>query len=280
MKKIIWLASYPKSGNTWVRAFLSYLFRDNTDDNFIRKLTAPSVSTRRFYDDYLDIETSDIPYGELERLRPVAIRAMAAELDEVPYFMKVHDAYTYTADNEPLFPADVSIGVIYLIRNPIDIAPSFSHHLDDTVDNVIRLMLSEDAALANNTKGILLHIKQKLTSWSSHVKGWTEQQDIPVLVIRYEDMLREPLIQFKKMAAFSGLSFSDDEIAAAVEKCSFKNLQRLEQEFGFSEKMSQVNPFFRSGKSGSGKEELTTAQLDLLYDGLGAVMETFGYTAA
>ena len=83
MKKILWLASYPKSGNTWVRAFLSCLLKDNADDHFLNDLVALSVSSRIIYDNYLDIDTAELPYEELEVLRPPAIRSYAKEIENV-----------------------------------------------------------------------------------------------------------------------------------------------------------------------------------------------------
>lgn len=279
MKKIIWLASYPKSGNTWVRIFLSCLIKETLGDGFINDLIIPIISARSFYDDYLDIESSDLTFYELEMLKADAMRCFAGEIDTTPFFMKAHDAYTYRPDKAPVFAADISLGAIYIVRNPLDIAASFASHLDVSIDKVIELMANKDAMLAPNARGITPQVRQRLGSWTSHVSSWTGQEDMPVLTIRYEDLVLDPFNTFKKIVEFSSLPYSNEQILAAMEKSSFNNLQQQEQKFGFHEKVSSKNPFFRKGKIGGGKEELTPVQIEKITNGHRAVMEAYGYIA-
>jgi len=124
-KKIIWLASYPKSGNTWFRAFLTNLFLDDDKTFDINELQGgPIASDRNMFDEHTNLDSSELCYDEVDNLRPDVYREFASTLDEVR-FMKVHDAYTYLNDGRAMFPHDVSLGCVYIVRNPFDLGLSF-----------------------------------------------------------------------------------------------------------------------------------------------------------
>ena len=128
MGGIIWLASYPKSGNTWLRVFLANLRGDLELPVEINEFDfAPIASRRRIFDEETGIEASDLTSYEIDRLRPEVYEQLAAKADEI-LFMKVHDAYTTNDRKLPLFPEKATVGTIYIIRNPMDVAISFPHH--------------------------------------------------------------------------------------------------------------------------------------------------------
>ena len=128
MGKIIWLASYPKSGNTWMRTLLTNYLRDSDTPADINKLDGgPIASARGWFDEWAGIEASALNDTVIERLRPDVYRCMAGESPDTLY-MKVHDAWGRTDSGEALFPADVTGGVVYILRNPLDMARSCAHH--------------------------------------------------------------------------------------------------------------------------------------------------------
>ena len=135
---IVWLASYPKSGNTWLRTFLtSYLKNDGTPAS-INELIGPLVTSRALFDEYLGLPSSDLAPGEILRLRPLLHELLAAELPR-PTFFKVHDACIHTAGG-PLFPRAATAGAVYLVRNPLDVAVSYAHHLQWSIDRTVEEM--------------------------------------------------------------------------------------------------------------------------------------------
>jgi len=276
MKRIIWLASYPKSGNTWMRAFLTSLLKGE-NGNTINNLVAPVASQRSIIEDYLMLETSELTNDEVERYMPWALKSFADEQDTVPYYMKVHDAYTLTSENIPLFPADASIGAIYIVRNPLDVVPSFAHHNSDTIENTIRILKNSKYSFCDNPKTIKTQVRQKLLSWKEHVLSWLEQADMPVLLIRYEDMFTTPLDTFRQVVAFSGIEATDEMILEAVKNVSFENLKMQEQQFGFSNKKPGAKSFFRKGKIGSWRESLTDEQAKEIIAGHKTIMARLGY---
>ena len=277
MNGIIWLASYPKSGNTWFRVFLTNLRGEEDGPAQINKLgSTPIASARGIFDDEAGIEASDLTPDEIDRLRPEIYTHLAEQAEETP-FMKVHDAYISNDKNIPLFPKEATAGAIYIIRNPLDVAISFAHHSGWDYDKAILRMADEAFAFCAKPKRLHNQLRQKLMSWSSHVKSWTEQTLFPVCVLRYEDMKQKPVETFEKAVRFSGLEYGREEILKALEASSFEELQRQEKENGFKEKSSASEMFFRKGEVGAWREELSEAQAKRIIDNHRIVIQRFGY---
>ena len=121
---IIWLASYPKSGNTWFRFFLRALLNENET----RGCEMGMASSREVFDDYTGICSSDLTNDEIDSLRPGVYEQVVADAEKLPIFAKTHDACTNLADGEPMLSRKATAGAIYLIRNPLDVAVSFAYH--------------------------------------------------------------------------------------------------------------------------------------------------------
>jgi len=277
MNSIIWLASYPKSGNTWFRVFLTNLRGEEDGPADINKLrSTPIASARGIFDDEAGVEASDLTFDEIDRLRPEIYTYLAEQAEET-LFMKVHDAYTSNDKSIPLFPEKATTGAIYIIRNPLDVAISFAHHSGWDYNKAILRMADEESAFCARPKRLHNQLRQKLLSWSSHVKSWTEQAPFPVCVLRYEDMKQKPLETFEKAVQFSGLEYGRKQILKALELSSFEELQRQEKEDGFKEKSPSSDMFFRKGKIGSWREELTEKQVKHVIHDHREVMQRFKY---
>jgi len=278
MGGIIWLASYPKSGNTWLRVFLANLQRDGQEPVNINELDrSPIASDRGLFDKLTGLEASDLSPEEIDRLRPEVYERLAAEARE-PLFVKVHDAYTYGADGRPLLSATDS-RAIYLIRNPLDVAVSFAHHLSRDLDTIIDNMADAEYALAAASGKLHGQLRQRLLSWSRHVLSWLAAP-LPVLVLRYEDIMQQPLKTFSQAARFAGLPDEPARVRQAVAFSDFKELQRQEQERGFRERPPKAEKFFREGGCGTWRRELTLAQATRLILAHREVMQRFGYLTA
>ena len=126
-KGIFWLASYPKSGNTWFRVFLAHVLNQAEAPIDINHLnTGQIASSRPWLDEALGFDSASLTHDELDALRPLVYQWYHETIDKIGYH-KIHDAYTYISHDAPLIPNQSCLGAIYFIRNPLDVAISFAN---------------------------------------------------------------------------------------------------------------------------------------------------------
>jgi aryl sulfotransferase len=276
---IYWLASYPKSGNTWFRMFLAHMLDTRMQALDLNQMhTGVIASAREWVDEALGFDSADLPHDALDQLRP-AVYAWHAKQKKTMKYHKIHDAYTYLpgTDNTPLIPVADCLGVLYFIRNPLDVAISFAHHLSCSVDQAIAYMGMPDFALCKKKTKQHDQLRQCLLSWSMHVKSWHEAKQLNYLIVRYEDMKNHPLETFTKAAQFLALKFTQEQIEEALKNSDISRLQRLEKTEGFREKPVKASCFFRKGIVGDWKNTLTSKQINQIIHDHGEMMEAHGY---
>jgi hypothetical protein len=279
MGGIYWLASYPKSGNTWFRTFLRNLMEDGDVPVDINDLSTGSIASGRgWLDEVLGFDTAELDPDEVDRLRPVVYR-WSARHEEIGYH-KIHDAYTVLPQGEPLVSRDATLGALYLLRNPLDVAPSYANHNHSSIDDAIQAMGQQNHALCRSRKGLPNQVRQQLLSWSAHVLSWVDAPGLNCHVIRYEDMLREPVATFTQAVHFLQLPDTPARIEKAIRFSDFRELARQEQEKGFREKPTKTASFFRQGKSGDWRDKLSPEQIARIVADHGEVMRRFGYLDA
>lgn len=295
---VYWLASYPKSGNTWTRSFIStmkaYTAKKNnqpiikesneeelalTEEGLIdinAISTGTIASARGWVEQILGFDISDLNQDEIDQLRPDAYRWFAAQSPRNTY-NKIHDAYTYLNDGSPLIPADAMAGALCIIRNPFDVAISFANHSSCSIDQSIEMMGNPDYAFSPGQISLDLQLRQWLLSWSDHVLSWTHHSDINRLVVRYEDMKQQPLDTFTSMARFLQLPHDEETVSNVLEHIKIERLQAQEEKNGFSEKAQKVKRFFRKGIVGDWYKTLSQEQIDRIIDDHCFAMQKFGY---
>lgn len=275
---IVWLASYPKSGNTWFRAFLTNLLRNGDEPASINELLNDPIPTGRWaFEEAVGFDSGDLTFEEVDELRPEVCLYHARTAGRT-LFCKVHDAYTRLPDGRPLFPAAATVCVLYLIRNPLDVCVSFAHHRGrEEYDGTVRLMGDPEARLAGAATASVPQLRQRLLTWSGHVSSWVDAPDLRVHVVRYEDMKSAPEATFRAAARFAGLPDETERVARAVEFSRFDELRRQEERTGFAERSSSAPRFFREGGVGSWRQELTAGQVAALVRDHRDVMARFGY---
>jgi sulfotransferase family protein len=271
---IVWLASYPKSGNTWFRVFYSNLINEGdgpADINALEK--TPIASSTDLFEDVTGLEASELRPAEVERLRPDVYDHHVQLLDHVMY-CKTHDAYTFTCTGRPLHSENATLGAIYFIRNPLDVAVSYAHHSNCALDVAIGWMGDPEHRMAGAGK---TQLPQRLLTWSDHVVSWVDQSGIDPHVMRYEDMHADPMGTFTRAADYAGLPTEPDQVAKALEYSTFDVVKGQEQEAGFFEKAPGATNFFRKGRVGSWRESLTDAHAAQIIEDHRDVMLRFGY---
>lgn len=272
-RRICWLASYPKSGNTWTRILLGNLLRTAGDDRVVA-LGGAISSNRTMFDNLTGLASADLTDDEIDLLRPRGYRLMAREAQR-RLFIKVHDAWHANAAGEPLFPADVSAGAIYLVRDPMDVAVSYAYHQGHQDFVRVVAQMGNRAHVMAGGKGAQL--RQKTFGWSGHYASWHEQDEIPVLTLRYEDMLADTGAALARMADFLGIAADAARIGEAVAASRFEALQEREVREGFRERPERAARFFRSGRSGEGAERLPDGLRARIRDDHGELMDRLGY---
>jgi hypothetical protein len=280
MKCITWLASYPKSGNTWLRVLFTNLLRAEGGPANINELVPVSLaSDRELFDRLVGYEAADLTHDEIDRIRPDFYRYQASHAAE-PFFCKVHDAYRLLPDGQPVFPLEVTAGAIYLVRNPLDVCVSLAHHNGERdFDKTIADMANPCRLLPGRRDRRLdpRLLTQRLHTWSDNVLSWVDAPGLRKHVLRYEDMAARPVETFAAAADFMGMTQDLATIRRVVEFSSFHELQRQERLHGFREAVTPQRSFFRKGKVGSWREVLTEAQVRRMIEDHREVMQRFGY---
>jgi aryl sulfotransferase len=276
-QKIIWLASYPKSGNTWFRIFLANLLAKNEIPTDINSLFETNIaSNRQLFDEISGVGSSDLTLSEIERLRPYVYEAMAQQSEET-IFLKIHDALVFTQEGKPIISEKASLKAVYILRNPLDVAVSLAHHLSVPVEMAVDILCNNAYSFCNRRDRLQSQLEQRLLSWSNHVISWTQQSVLPVQVIRYEDMLNDGFNTFKKAVSFCHLELPDEAIERSLKFSDFTELQKQENQKGFRERASGDSAFFRKGKFGSWREEMSSSLADKLIQAHATIMLQYGY---
>jgi hypothetical protein len=273
MAGIIWLASYPKSGNTWLRAFLHNFLRDPDRPYDINKLTdvtagESQASWYRSVAPDFDLDPSD---ERVRELRPLVHRAISQRSPDT-VLVKTHNALV-EEDGHPLVNFEVTAGAIYIVRNPLDVAISFSHHNGRSIDEIIDFMSAKSAQTVANE----VNVYERYGPWSEHVASWTSTPSATLHVMRYEDMLANPWKSFSGLVKFLGLNAPRPRIEKAIRLSSFRVLKEQEQRGGFRERPARMEAFFREGKAGQWRKILTPEQVSAIVTAHREQMARFGY---
>jgi Sulfotransferase domain len=288
--KRVWLASYPKSGNTWFRMLVANLSAEDGQSADINRLPGPGeiASAREPFEQTLLIEAGLLTHDEIDCLRPqvYAAQARAASDEDDPgaasavRFVKVHDAYMPTPNGDPLLAgARGADGAIVIVRDPRDVAPSLAHHIGTSIDRAIAFMNDRDAAFCADPTMQHRQLRQRLGRWSAHVAGWLGQKDLPVHLVRYEDLHADAAGVFARALAFAGQAASAVAVERAVALSRFALLARQERDKGFKEMPPARGGrnFFRRGAVGAWRDELTPAQVHAVETHHGPMMRRLGY---
>jgi len=273
MKSIVWLASYPKSGNTWLRVFLAnYIYNAEkpVPINQIHKIGLGDSNSKAYRAVTREVfDPTNIKQSL--RIRPDVLKGITNNKADIN-LVKTH-CENGIAFGSVLIPPELTRSAVYIMRNPLDMIVSYASHYGNTLDDAIEGIARKDNALLGGGEAVY----QFLGSWSNHVIGWTKARKFPVLALRYEDMLKDPLDAFERVVHHIGLPFDRERLERSVRFSDFKLLQEQESKTSFVENSENQEKFFRSGKADQWKTELTDEQISQIIRDHGRVMNKFGY---
>jgi hypothetical protein len=276
-KQIVWLASYPKSGNTWFRSFLTALLKEKEVD--LNQMVLDGIfSGKNYVENILDLNSDYLSRQQIESFQRIVFTHLSAK-SKKQLFIKIHDAFTCSqVDGLPLIPEEPTQLAIYLLRNPLDVALSMANHTGKSTEKAIEeYIINPSGSFASLHNSANNQFYQPLGTWSMHVQSWLVKPAFPVHFIRYEDMKEKPFETFKLAVQAIGLAFNDEQIRFAIEETQFEKLQKKEQEKGFKEKQIPTSSFFFKGQVGRWKEELSDEQIEKIRAINEPMMRRFGY---
>ena len=255
---IIWIASYPKSGNTWVRSFLGHYFFSKKDDfSFDNLKYIPNFNISNFIEDRKLIKNN----LDMTKLW-LPVQKHINEKIKKNLFFKTHNANININGNN-FTDGSVSSGCIYVVRDPRNIITSYKNFENRSYESMMRFMLDDKSFLfSDETTFKKFGIKgiEVICSWSIHYNSWfCNKQKIPICLVKYEDLVSNPLKEFKKIFQFlkkinneENTKFDEKRALHIINEISFENLKKKELKDGFVEnnvRRDQKNIFFNQGKA-------------------------------
>lgn len=276
LSQILWLASYPKSGNTWLRTFLGNVQEDGRVPFGINRLPEVSFSDARlsYYTEAAGRPMPTLTGPELAQLRPLVHRLLAtARPGVVP--VKTH-LVNATLDGVPTITPEVTAAAIYIVRNPLDVVVSFADHYGLPLDRAVRAIGYPELELKPGVDTV----RQRIGDWSGHVRSWLAASGLKMHVVRYEDMLASPARTFGDILDFLGIAVDRERLRRAIRRSSFRVVAEQERQQGFVEKAAGAERFFRRGVAGGWRRELPVELAEVIIGQHGPVMRQMGYLTA
>lgn len=273
MTDILWIASYPKSGNTWVRIFLHNYLLDTKKPHDVNRLTLDQRDTdAHWFRGLTDGEPTELGFEAAIELRGAAQQAIAASRPG-SVLVKTHMPVANILGHD-LISVSLTAGAIYVVRNPLDVCLSLAHFWGCPIDEAIDEMASVHLKAAPDPGKVW----DFYGGWAEHAESWAMAPLKARLILRYEDLSADPTVYFGQLVYFlEGRAPDADRLARAIEHSGFTTVQAIEREKGFRGQSAPGRAFFRSGRAGAWRDVLSDSQIDRIIARHGRVMKIFSY---
>ena len=270
-ERITWVASYPKSGNTWVRSLLQ-AYRCGGYLNLNDLHTAHGDSSACYTQAVSPIPVDSLKLNGQLMLRPAALLT-ALMAKPVPRMFKTHFANLKEPGVPAFIPFEFTERAIYIVRDPRDIALSFSKYFGLSMDKTVEQMAHKEHWIGGGPQSA-----QVISSWSNHVASWGGEKAFPVHYVKYEELMENPVKELTEIIEFLKWDMDDELIAKAVSACELSKMKKHETEKGFAEntRADERGTFFNAGGT-RWQHELGQKWIDQIEQDHGDVMRAFGY---
>ena len=282
-KKINWIVSYPKSGNTWMRAIItSMLFSPNGNFNFGLIKFVEQFEKLKWFNFIKEINKKNFKnISDIKMTAKYWIEAQERIIIEDNYnffynFFKTH-SLNAILDNNKFTNTKLTSGVIYITRDPRDVAVSFAKHRGEKIDSIIDFMINPGSMFPFDNE----RIPTILSRWDYHYISW-KKIDVPKIIIKYEDLINDPKKNILKIKKFLSselkiqIDIDDQKVKNILNTTSFDNMKKNEEKYGFSE-ATKNSDFFRKGQSMQWKKSLSKAQINKIEKEFMPTMQELNY---
>ena len=273
---MFWLASYPKSGSTWIRTILS-AYRNNGSIDINRMYYDWGDPCNRYLQAVSPINLDELPRDAWSLLRYSMLLHMVT-MEPKKNLIKTHGANcSFGSEKVPWIPTIFNHGIIYVARDPRDVCVSYADHIGYSIDEMIKFMNTAGACSVNMGNELI----QPLDPWSRHVLTYIGKGDKvrgeSVMLVRYEDLHHHAEDIISAILKFMGEDPDSDLVKKSVQACEFNKLQNQEKEHDFIERSGHQERFFRAGKAGGWRDVLTPSQAKQIEEDHEDVMKVLGY---
>ena len=275
---IIWLSSYPKSGNTYIRSFLSaYFFTNNGEFNFQLLKFIEQFPDRQFFNGFINTkEEASKKWLPIQReiIKSKKIR-----------FLKTHSAYG-SLNNNPFTSSEVTIGGIYIVRDPRNVLLSLMNHFSLDEEGALEMLCDQNRGIKSEDNNYATY--SFLSTWSNHLKSWSNIKSFKTILIKYEDLennsekVLNNLVKFTNDLLKNNKGIDHQKFDRALETTNFAKLKKKENKEGFSEAMfskkkKEKIPFFNMGFKSDWKKILNKSTVKKIEEKFRKEMMDIGY---
>ena len=230
---IIWIASYPKSGNTYIRSFLaSYFFSENGKFNFDQLLKLHQFPSMKFSKNRIESEEEASKYW-------IFNQKTFFDNDELN-LVKTHNCLLKFRGNN-FTSKDQTLEAIYIVRDPRNLITSFTHHYSFSYEDALKFMMYDKAALVEKSADNDYSNFTYLNSWSNHYKSWRDNDQFKTLFIKFEDLEDNKDKIFREIVKFinelnkNSMEVDEKKFINSINSTTFVNMKNKERNEGFEE---------------------------------------------
>ena len=282
---IFWIASYPKSGNTWLRTLISayYYSKNGIFDQSILKNIGQFPEKRHFvgfnYDQENVADTTKLWIKSQEKINA----------DKKIRFFKTHNVFG-KVNGYDFTNKQNSAGCVYIVRDPRNVITSIRNHYEINYETSLKWMTDPNKFIYDVVRVEQYGYSdfQFISSWKINYRSWKVQKKNPIKIIQYEELLKETYAVFKDIIEFINKTLNikekinNDKLKNSVNSTYFDKLKNDEKKNGFVEAVPTRNnkekiPFFNLGPDNDWKKILDKDQQRELHDMFEEDLINLGY---